>query len=97
MMDPKNFEKPKVFNPERYICPKTGLYKPHPLLVPFGIGKRECPGKSLAKMELFLFFATLIHQYSFFPSKEGTPDLNNVSYPLTRTPKPFKVKVVRRI
>ena len=97
MLDSVNFEHPEIFKPERYICPNTGVFKPHPLLVPFGIGKRECPGKSLAKLELFLFFATLLHQYSFSPSKEGPPDLNKVSYPLTRTPKPFKVKVSRRI
>merc|ERR1719400_1426495 len=91
MLDPVNFENPEIFEPERYICPNTGVFKPHPLLLPFGIGKRECPGKSLAKMELFLFFATLLHQYSFFPSKEGAPSLNSVTYPLTRSPKPFKV------
>ena len=96
MSDPKNFENPEEFQPERYICPSSGVYQPHPLLLPFGIGKRECPGKSLAKMELFLFFATLLQQYSFSPSKEGAPNLNSVTYPLTRSPKPFKVKVVRR-
>ena len=83
MLDPNNFESPEDFKPERYICQNTGIYKPHPLLVPFGIGKRECPGKSLAKIELFLFFATLLHQYSFYPSKEGPPDLNRVCHALT--------------
>ena len=96
MSDPENFENPEAFEPDRYICPSSGVYKPHPLLLPFGIGKRECPGKSLAKMELFLFFATLLHQYSFLPSKEGAPNLNSVTYPLTRSPKPFKVRVVQR-
>ena len=96
MSDPENFENPEAFEPKRYICSSSGVYKPHPLLLPFGIGKRECPGKSLAKMELFLFFATLLHQYSFLPSKEGAPNLNSVTYPLTRSPKPFKVRVVQR-
>ena len=96
MSDPEHFKNPKQFIPERFICEETGKYKPHPFNIPFGVGKRECPGKSLAKLELYLFFATLLHQYSFLPAKEGAPKLDDVIYPLTRAPKPFKVKVVRR-
>ena len=96
MSDSENFENPKLFLPERFVCKETGNYKAHPLNVPFGVGKRECPGKSLATMELYLFFATLLHQYTFLPANEGAPKLNDVTYPLTRTPNPFKVKVVRR-
>ena len=96
MLDRVNFENPEKFVPERFICDETGNFKPHPLNVPFGVGKRECPGKSLAKMELYLFFSTLMHQYTFLPAKEGAPELDAVIYPLSRAPKPFKVKVVRR-
>ena len=96
-LDSKHFENPQDFNPERFICPNTGAYKPHQNLIPFGIGKRECPGKSLAKMELYLFFATLLHQFTFFPSKTGPPRVNDVTYPLTRSPNSFTVNVNRRM
>ena len=52
MLDPINFENPDKFVPERFICDETGNFKPHPLNVPFGVGKRECPCKSLAKIKL---------------------------------------------
>ena len=97
MLDANNFENPEVFTPERFLCSSTGSYKPHPILIPFGVGKRECPGKSLAKMELYLFFATLLHNFTFLASKNGAPNLNDVVYPLTRTPNPFKVRVLRRL
>ena len=96
-LDPNNFENPQDFNPERFICPNTGAYKPHPMLIPFGIGKRECPGKSLAKMELYLFFSALLHQFTFLPSTKGPPNVNDVTYPLTRSPKSFTVNVNRRM
>ena len=94
--DPKNFEHPEVFNPDRFLCKETGTFLPHPALVVFGVGKRECLGKTLAKKELYLFVAGLLHQFSFQPSTNGWPDLRNATVSLTRTPKPFHVKVVAR-
>ena len=96
MLDPVDFKNSENIVPEGFICEETGNFKPHPLNVPFGVGKRECPGKSLAKMELYLFFSTLMHQYTFLPAKGGATRLDDVIYPLSRAPKPFKVKVIRR-
>ena len=97
MLDPKNFHNPEQFSPERFISESSGEYTPPPMFAPFGIGKRECPGKSLAKMELFLFFATLLQQFGFLPAKSGAPNVNAVTYTLSRAPKPFKIKAARRI
>lgn len=94
--DPDNFYSPKQFNPERYLCKQSGKFIPHPALVMFGVGKRECPGKSLAKIELYLFLAGLLHQFSFRPSEKGLPDLKDANVHTTRVPKPFEVKVVVR-
>ena len=96
LSDPKNFEDPDQFIPERYLCKETGKFIPHPALVMFGVGKRECLGKSLAKLELYLFLAGLLHRFSFSPSKEGLPDLKNANVGITRVPKPFKVKIAER-
>ena len=94
--DPNNFEDPEVFKPERFLCKETGKYIPHQALVVFGVGKRECLGKSLAKKELYLFLAGLLHQFCFYPSNKGSPDLKYANLSLTRTPKPFRVKVIPR-
>ena len=96
MSDPANFENPEQFNPERFLCKKTGKFIPHPALVMFGVGKRECLGKSLAKIELYLFLAGLLHQFSFLPSEKGLPELKDANVGITRVPKAFTVKVVSR-
>ena len=60
------------------------------------VGRRECPGSHLAKMELFLFFTNLIQRFEFkFPadqsevSLEGRPGVNMM-------PHPFKICAVER-
>lgn len=95
--DPKNFEDPESFNPDRFLCKETGKFVPHPALIVFGVGKRECLGKNLAKKELYLFLAGLLHQFCFYASNQGPPDLKMANISTTRTPKPFRVKVIPRM
>jgi cytochrome P450 len=64
--DPRVWEKPEQFYPEHFLT--TDLdgkmkYKPRQELIPFSLGKRECLGESLAKMELFLFFVSILQKY----------------------------------
>jgi len=33
----------------------------------FGMGRRQCPGESLAKMELFLIIANLVQKFQLLP------------------------------
>ena len=96
MMDSRYFEDPDDFKPERFLSPDTGAFESNPALIPFGIGKRECIGKSLAKIELFLIFSSLMHQFKFKPSSDGKPSLDDVNYSILRIPKPFKVKIENR-
>ena len=96
MMDSRYFEDPDEFKPERFLSPHTGAFETNPALIPFGIGKRECIGKSLAKIELFLIFSSLMHQFKFMPSSDGKPNLDDVNYSILRIPKPFKVRIENR-
>ena len=59
--DPRLFPEPEVFRADRFLD-GDGKFLPHPAMVAFGVGKRECPGKTLAKQEAFLFTACLLHQ-----------------------------------
>ncbi len=64
MHDPANFPDPSRFDPTRFLDPETGRYRAPRAYVAFGIGRRECLGKSLAKQELFLFATSLLQQFT---------------------------------
>jgi len=73
MRDPEYFDNPTEFVPERFLD-DNGKFHPDEKLVPFGIGKRSCPGKTLADTEVFLFLAAFIQRFEFsFPKGSKTP------------------------
>lgn len=55
-----NFPEAKTFHPERWID-KEGNFSVNidssTIVVPFGIGKRTCPGKRFVEMEIVLLLA----------------------------------------
>ncbi|EFP03666.1 hypothetical protein CRE_19161 [Caenorhabditis remanei] len=64
------FEESYKFKPERYLQ-KDGKTMDKAVLektIPFSIGKRNCVGEGLARMELFLIFSALIQKYEFVPN-----------------------------
>ncbi|PVD36530.1 hypothetical protein C0Q70_03515 [Pomacea canaliculata] len=69
--DPAAFENPEVFRPERFLDDEGQLLPPtHPTrwrFLPFGIGKRSCPGESFARSRAFLYVTTLLQQFEFLP------------------------------
>ncbi|XP_055353890.1 cytochrome P450 2J2-like [Paramacrobiotus metropolitanus] len=64
-MDPQYFPEPQRFNPERFLDKEGNLKPKVEGFLPFSIGKRFCLGESLAKMELFIFFASLLSHFTF--------------------------------
>lgn len=57
----------------------------------FSLGKRVCLGESLARMELFLMFVTLLQRYRFLPDGQ-MPELN-VRMGATIVPYEFHMRV----
>ncbi|XP_055328099.1 cytochrome P450 2U1-like isoform X2 [Paramacrobiotus metropolitanus] len=61
------------FIPERFLSADGASIIIPKQFIPFSTGKRSCPGESLAKMELFLVFASVLQNFSL--SLEGELDL----------------------
>ena len=46
--DPRNWDKPEEFRPERFLCADGKTFKKHDAFMPFSVGKRQCLGETLA-------------------------------------------------
>ncbi len=92
MMDPKNFDHPEQFNPERYLTRDNGKLKftPHPKVIPFGVGKRRCLGEVLARTQLYKFFTGIMQRYTI-ESGQSEPITADAGPGYTHAPLPYKL------
>ncbi|XP_043090081.1 cytochrome P450 2K1-like [Puntigrus tetrazona] len=97
LKDPNEWEKPNSYYPEHFLDEK-GQFVKRDAFMPFSAGRRMCLGESLARMELFLFFTSLLQSYRFTtpPGVSGDDlDLKGV-VGITLNPSPHKLCAIRR-
>ena len=97
--DEKEWPNPHNFVPERFLN-KDGLFigwtAKHGF-IPFGLGRRDCPGQSLAKIMLCLFASALLQRFKIeIPAGEAKPELLPSDPKLVLPPKDFTIVAKRR-
>uniref|UniRef100_A0A2I3RWU0 Cytochrome P450 n=1 Tax=Pan troglodytes TaxID=9598 RepID=A0A2I3RWU0_PANTR len=95
LKDEAVWEKPFHFHPEHFLDAQGHFVKPEAFL-PFSAGRRACLGEPLARMELFLFFTSLLQHFSFsVPTGQPRPSHSRVVGFLV-TPSPYELCAVPR-
>ncbi|XP_069832023.1 cytochrome P450 2K1-like [Dendropsophus ebraccatus] len=94
LRDKTYFERPDEFYPEHFLD-SEGKLKKIEAFIPFSIGKRSCAGETLAKMELFLFFTTLLQNFIFQAPPGAKLDLSP-AMSSTNGPKPYEICAIPR-
>lgn len=77
--DPKSWEDADVFKPERFVGSPIDIKGQHFQMLPFGSGRRGCPGQPLALTVVEYTLASLLHCFDWkLPAgmKPGDLDMN---------------------
>ncbi|XP_019081764.1 geraniol 8-hydroxylase-like [Vitis vinifera] len=76
--DPNTWENPNSFVPERFLGLDMDVKGQNFELIPFGAGRRICPGLPLAIRMVHLMLASLIHSYDWKLEDGVTPENMNM-------------------
>ncbi|XP_007536662.1 cytochrome P450 2B11-like [Erinaceus europaeus] len=90
------FEKPDTFNPDHFLD-ANGALKKMEAFMPFSIGKRICLGEGIARAELFLFFTTILQNFTVTTTTAPEDiDLTPVACGVGKLPPPYKIRFLSR-
>ncbi|XP_053325042.1 cytochrome P450 2D15-like [Spea bombifrons] len=97
LKDEKVWKKPMEFYPEHFLDDNDKFVKKEAFM-PFSAGRRACLGEQLARMELFLFFTSLMQRFKIeIPKDHPLPRGKNGVYALMFSPYPYKMCAVARM
>uniref|UniRef100_A0A8C5QB25 Cytochrome P450 n=1 Tax=Leptobrachium leishanense TaxID=445787 RepID=A0A8C5QB25_9ANUR len=90
LKDERFWEKPLQFYPEHFLN-NDGKFVKCEAFLPFSAGRRVCLGEQLARMELFLFFTTLMQSFTFsIPNGHPRPR-EDPMVSITQSPHPYEI------
>ncbi|XP_068416258.1 cytochrome P450 2D6 isoform X2 [Eschrichtius robustus] len=95
LKDETIWKKPFHFHPEHFLDAQ-GRFVKQEAFIPFSAGRRSCLGEPLARMELFLFFTSLLQHFSFsVPAGQPRPSGHGV-FAFLMTPSPYQLCALPR-
>ncbi|PFH51132.1 hypothetical protein AMATHDRAFT_80422 [Amanita thiersii Skay4041] len=99
MRDPEMFPEPDEFKPERFLDASDRRIKDFDL--PFGFGRRICPGMHLASNSLFINIARITWGFNILPEPDShgvpiLPDLHNFTDGFNSVPVNFRCRIIPR-
>nr|WET52755.1 cytochrome P450 71A139 [Callicarpa americana] len=93
--DPSLWENPEEFHPERFLDTSIDFGGLHFELIPFGAGRRGCPGTAFAVVVDELALAKLVHKFDFaLPNGGREEDLDMTEENGVTAHKKFPLRVV---
>ncbi|GMI78162.1 cytochrome P450, family 82, subfamily C, polypeptide 4 [Hibiscus trionum] len=97
--DPRVWENPSEFRPERFMTTHkdVDVRGQNFELIPFGSGRRMCPGVSLALQILQLTLANLLHWFEFETPSDGTIDMREAVGITSSKATPLEVHITPRL
>ncbi|GFV68980.1 cytochrome P450 2F3 [Trichonephila clavipes] len=73
--DPAYWDEPEEFRPERFLTDGgTKLIKNPPSYAPFSIGRRNCPGETIAWMEILSYFSETLKRFEVSTPSQKEPE-----------------------
>lgn len=94
--DPKVWEEPLVFKPERFLDADVDVRGGDLRLAPFGAGRRVCPGKNLGLVTVTLWVAKLLQHFEWVQDMANPVDLTEVLKLSCEMKRPLSVVAVSR-
>ena len=68
-IDPNHFEEPEKFNPDRFLDQSWTEAHSKGILIPFGMGARQCMGTKITRMETKIFIYHAVKNFLIEPSE----------------------------
>ncbi|NXE53569.1 CP2DH protein, partial [Casuarius casuarius] len=95
LKDEAVWEKPNQFYPEHFLD-VNGQFVKREAFMPFSAGRRVCLGEQLARMELFIFFTTVLQKFTFVLPEDQPRPREDGYFALSRSPYPYLLRAVPR-